>query len=361
MALHRQTGFAFLAEAAPFSAVPVGTTLNPVVKADALETIEKVAVAYDYSVEQKGKIFCLKKRFSDPRDLPCVTIADCRAAIQEIAKDMRLFNPRLNGKMVGDTSAKIADFDAALTTAQRQQLGEGLALSTLSEPQKRAIFNLCLNLYVEQNIDPFATAAAWLNRAEEEGFLEYYAQSTGRILCFEVPLLYDRTARVPILRIQMPFRQDTEFNRFVKQPFQTAARMDATRNLCEVVEDLNKKPLSPMPLFDVEEAIAQKQVTEVGLAGRNPREVLEAIATIYGLRVRIVSDAPTKISRFILSLPKASTPRTAKELPEAVQTLFPQPLNRALSGSLVPIGGMMEEKSVFARAPKEIRDRFEKI
>lgn len=358
--LNRQTAFTFLAEGRPLAAMSVeGVSLAPVTNADGLNTMQQIADAYDYTVEQKGSIFYFKKRYSDPRDLPDVTIAECLAAMQAIERSMRLFNPRLDGKMVGDSSAKIAGLDASLSADQRRQLATGLTVVSLSSGQKREVFNICLNLYVEQNVRDILSARVILSGAEQNGFLEYCAESPNLLICFDVSSPPDFRTRGPVVLARHPFEQENAFNRLVKEPLKIPEPSALTMPLRDVVATLNRHPKLTSQCH-VEEALASKTITGVGMEKRNPREIMESVAAIYGLRLVISRDPAPGKSKLVLSLPKAATPRSVTDLPSVVRTLFPDPLARSLNGRLAVTQPIDKVEAAFlARLPKSDRQTIE--
>ncbi len=60
-----------------------------------------LAYAADYDVKNSGNVFLLTKRYSNPEDLPCVTLGECRASMKDISAMLnRLMPPPQPG--VGD-------------------------------------------------------------------------------------------------------------------------------------------------------------------------------------------------------------------------------------------------------------------
>lgn len=55
--------------------------------------IALLAEAADYSAKNSGGVFLLMKRYSNPRDLPCVTLEECRLSLENPPSQLAFCRP----------------------------------------------------------------------------------------------------------------------------------------------------------------------------------------------------------------------------------------------------------------------------
>ena len=60
--------------------------------------ITKIAAAYDYDVLPSGKVYVLTKHYSDPQDLPDITLKECALAIEDVERLHRNLQSELSGR-----------------------------------------------------------------------------------------------------------------------------------------------------------------------------------------------------------------------------------------------------------------------
>lgn len=159
MALAQQTHTTLVVEDQPLkSSLDAAKAPKVSVGGEAFSTLlPKIAAAYDYDVlplenaSVAGRVFLLKKRFTDPNDLPDVTLAECNEALKNIADLIAPFNPHFTQGGIEKTPA-MRDFLLSLTPAQIQGLGDkehGLPVASLDLPQQQVVQLLLQFFYVQ--------------------------------------------------------------------------------------------------------------------------------------------------------------------------------------------------------------------
>lgn len=119
---------------------------------NAQEVIRRVAWAFDYdvlpspNVGKSGGVVLLRKRYTDPRDLPPVTFEECYKAIKDVQKILALFAPQPpitnNVHFVNETAASFSD-------EQKERLSKGgIRVSELSASQRKAVERMAAHLYI---------------------------------------------------------------------------------------------------------------------------------------------------------------------------------------------------------------------
>ena len=144
------------AEATPKAAETAEVPKPPTVEARIVEAAEP----YDYQVEKRGLVFLLRKRYTNPLDLPDVTLGEGAASLKAITKLLSPFNPNVKRQFVGVHVGKLASaeasFMASLTNEQQEQLQTGgLKVSELSPSQKRDVRQIAMFYCIQR---PFENA-----------------------------------------------------------------------------------------------------------------------------------------------------------------------------------------------------------
>ncbi len=149
-AMATQARVAFVAEGAPLrpalpdQAAPTLSQSAPLSVA-VEKAVEKLAAAYDYDAERRGNLFVLKKRYSDPHDLPGVTLQECASALADAERLMSPYNPR-----VSRDSLVARGVIKSLTPQQLQAMHDGSpSVASLSPGQQAQVLRFALYLYVQ--------------------------------------------------------------------------------------------------------------------------------------------------------------------------------------------------------------------
>lgn len=318
--LAAQGHVALVAEGVPLQAQLSNSKAAPLAQSLPLgQAVKQVADAYDYDAERQGKVFLLRKRYTNPQDLPGVTPEECAAAFADIERTMDAFNPRFAEHKIGTTDPVIADFAAALTPGQMQALREGLHPGDLYPAQQEILRRAALYLYVQQPAarihDADVVIKEWPNSV-----LRYEDMRGQRAFGFE--------------------RDDRQFHRRVFVPFIVANHLvsvpaasggpapngppdkpSPVTSLGDVATALSARGTS----VTVDAALRDKPITVVGGDAAPVPKVVSAMADVYGLRVKADKDG-----RLLLTSRLFAIPLEVRALPASVRRVLPDPMLRAL-------------------------------
>ena len=359
--ISQQTGAAFVCEGKPFRVRNLPAPLLPVIAKwpqnglPLNDAVSQIADAYDYEAEQNGNVFLLRKRYTNPRDLPDLPAEELRLSLRDAVRaSSDLFVPDISeGKK---QAAFVQKFYQTLTPAQIRRLTGGddgradLPVSALTPAQKQMIQGLVLRRHIETitgGPEKMLTALREYDQtttAFGEAMVRGGKSEAVRALCCLVRE-NGKTAPVPFAptsRVRFDF-----FERIVFPVPHTDAPLDRTAPT-PLDFGTNGDPLPPPEetgpntyslqtladalkpsRFAAHEALAQKSVTVVGITTDNAEAIWRAAGLVYGFRaVRTEEGGPLLLLR-----PRARVARTFAELNEAVFSAFPFPLIRLCQGA----------------------------
>lgn len=278
----------------------------------------KIARAYGYEAHRVGGVFEFQKLYDDPRDLPPVTLMECRLALQDVVNLYAPFNPHISYTPDEDLSALVAQFVSTLTPDQYQIMLAGkLRFFMLSDTQQRMMRNFVCYSYVQSPSETAEAAVAnlaavpksvlMLKRERLQGVpveQEYLGYQKGLPSSFVS--FGDAT---PVLPAQASFAM----------PPGASAPQSKLLSLGTLAGSLSR-PDHPVV---VDPALADKPVTAAGLSAASPSSLLHALADVYGLRFFVRKDGA-----FCLSRPAYPIITTLTDLPGAIRSVLPLPLLR---------------------------------
>ena len=155
-ALSEQSHVAFVAEGWPLRATLKDKQASALadVELPLSKAVQHLAEAYDYDAQRQGKVFLLTKRYTDPADLPGVTLAECRASVEDIRDVTGPFNPQAPPEKYGVADPLIGALVASLTPSQIQAMAEKtpekrLSVSSLTPEQQAQVWRFLLYSYVQ--------------------------------------------------------------------------------------------------------------------------------------------------------------------------------------------------------------------
>lgn len=363
-ALAAQAHVAIVAEGAPLHPALTGKDVPDLPANTPLSTaVTKIAAAYDYSAERQGGVFVLKKRYTDPEDLPDVTLDECRQSLDDVLRVLDAFNPHLFISIREPLSDRLAmDFVKTLTPEQERAMqAKNLHYTDLTPGQQALIVRTILYETVQMQADGFqglqdifAQAPKSVIRTQAQGrkgvFLEY-TQTERR------DPLYPNFQRLAwaSLTFEAPLA-DGEAPPPARPVAQSPPARGAT--LGEVVDGLNaalgrKAQEAPMA---VEAALRAKPVTAAGLGNAAPLDALRALAAVYGLRIGASDRGGPLLERA-----SSSAPRALPDLPQALRAALPAPLLRAMhDGQPVPPHSLPMPKLAPDAPPAQWEAAFQK-
>ena len=167
-AISTQAHITIIAEDAPLHPRAFGKAIAPP-NTDAVEVLGKVADAYDYDVSQVGPVFVLKKRYTDPRDLPAITLEECTQALNDVAQALDAMNPDQGHDLAAFRLQRMQELVASLSPEQLQAMqaktaDTGLPLASLNDQQQACFRQFVGNLYLGLTDDQAHSALGYLRQ-----------------------------------------------------------------------------------------------------------------------------------------------------------------------------------------------------
>lgn len=309
--------------------------------------VEKLAAAYDYDAERRGNLFLLRKRYTDPNDLPGVTLEESALAVRDVLTILSRHNPRVPEKALGKPTPLLKVFMASLTPEQLRLMNEsqgGLPVASLSPRLQAEVRRFALHFYVQNPVEDIERALARLNKAANNRPLFYWSDTFGPPV-FGFELLPRSPRGAHFLPLSNPaevwinggtiIRRKPRHGAGWQLPDPTVPTPDDLKSaqappsaatLAEIIAHLNLRAEGRLVLA-VDAALAPKPITIMGGEAAAPVALFQAMADVYGLRVRTEKDGALTLTR---RLYRPANNVTA--LRETVRHVFPEPFLRALKG-----------------------------
>ncbi len=340
--LATQGHVAFVAEGSPLH--PKITEANaPNLQHDvALSTaVDKIAAAFDYTASRQGNVFVLEKNYTDPDDLPGVTPAECALALKDFSLVVAVFDPHLPRHLSGQDDPLIADLIHSLTPMQTQAMQNSfLSVAALTPDQKSYVYRMGLSLYLRntpQALTGLATSILTKMPAYSVGVADWHfpgGPTFPHLFGYRVSDTTDKDMFRPFEGVR--FQNGAVVGQTVDAtaPLPAAPVVlpvdDGQTTLREAVAGLaadGKKPVT------VDAALREKPLTVAGAENAPPSEVLAALTSVYGLRVRTDSDGTRVLTRVAFRIPLEVT-----GVPTEVRRVLPLPLLHLIHDSAVQEG-----------------------
>jgi len=320
--------------------------------------LPKLAAAYDYDVQPLGKAFLLKKRYTDPADLPSITLKECALGLEEASRYADLFNPNFpNGEI--DNSPAMKDLVYSLTPEQIDAMGDnkgGVPVASLSPVQQQEVQQFVMHLYVQRAIKDLPATIGTINRAPADPQFgwRYFPQMNARLFGYDAPSAYKGFQILSKPNQVEVYTGGGLMIRFVPvegEPPPTLATMmqltsapdptdpvpmpanapkpapPVSSSLAEIVARLNARVADGLKV-SVEPYLAPKRATVFGEEVATPRQELDALADVYGLRV-FTGDKEGGHDRLRLTRLTAQVPLNLIALHDSILQALPAPLVRA--------------------------------
>lgn len=363
-ALAAQGKVGFVAEGIPLRPHMPKSKVPPALSGElSLEAaVDQLAEFYDYEVARRDDLFVLKKRYSDPADLPGVTREEYTLALQDIVRLLSTHGPH---PPLTTNTAFVLDFAKSVTPEQQEAMRDkGLLVSALTPAQQAQLWRMELNSAIEIPLRGIKDALFRLRQtptivlrkgklAGQTGFGYEFVDTYKRTVFWPINGGFDVSAIYTGADSQDKERQDKERRDAQGLPLLSAVNWTAERTLAGVVSGLNARAGSATdkPLV-VDAALAAKPITLVGAGTIAPARILTALADVYGLRITTDEDGTQHLTRRA-----ARAARTVADLPENVRRLFPEPLIRALH--IADVENLRERQiqlRIISRNPKTPQD-----
>jgi hypothetical protein len=320
--------------------VAEGYPLRPVLTADQAariagagtseEMVHRLADAFDYELFRdergrlpQGKVYALRKRYTDPRDLPSVTFEECHAAVADIKRILSAFAPDPPVPRQVDLVLQIMN---TLTPEQvERSRKEGIPVRALRPDQQAQIRRMASHLFVGVNLRGADNSLRALE-SRRKSTVCVRSHKDKNVVGFECVFPGVKPTFYPA---------GQTYNLFVFAPqgdelteLATLYRENApATTLGAVVDSLGKN--APGATLEIDEILRDKPVCVAGMAFAPPERVMGALSDIYGLR--LVGDSGRKSLALLRRRP--NLPRDVSAVYDAVRTALPDPIRRATKDS----------------------------
>lgn len=301
------------------------------------DAVRMVADAYDYDAQRTGNVFTLTKRYTDPADMPSVTLKECTTALEDVSLMLNAFDPP--SPAVGPSVDPGWDtINSVLSTLspdqfQKAQSKQGLPVSSLGPDQRAAVDRWDRGILLDGSCHFVDRLLSSLKRIPQSqvgmGSIAVNAYGHGTVAVFGLQGT-DAAGKVSFNTFEgyVVFPGGKEADQSggpVTADELNAARArraqaDGHETLEQAVAALDGRGGH----FQVLDELAAKTVTVAGDANAAPAAVLDGLAAVYGLRVQARPNAPT-----LLTHPERVTPVDLTTMHDQILSALPAPLLRA--------------------------------
>jgi hypothetical protein len=300
------------------------------------EAVNGIAEIYDYEVcyEKHAKnkdnhknVIVLRKKYTDVRDLPDVTIEECARSVARIYQVLRSEGPI---PPVESNTSLLRSIYARLSPEQRQRLlNDGMPLRDLDHLQQQMIKRMSLHLYLSAVLEDLQEADYYFKTFATQSVRRDMSGDTSKpeksVLGIAIKDVLHRDGFIPLCDIvDVTSSADRKGNKRIIYQY-TSIRDGATSLSDAVVEinnrlaktsDGNHKP------YSIDKELRDKTVAICGAENALPDQLAQALAEVYGLRIAIGTEQRRITTK---NVPPVSGPFNAAR---AAQQLLPDSLRR---------------------------------
>lgn len=369
-ALAAQGHVAIVAEGAPLvPRLPKKDTQDLTAPVPLSQAVTKIAASFDYDVQEKGQeqgdVFVLTKRYTDPKEMPCVTLEECDQAFKDMLTLLEPLNPNFDEASDDHSKAMafVTFFQSLLPEQLQKVRTKTLYYGELNSDQQKMIESFILYGFVQSPTYALRDALDLLDHAP--GSVLTGTDQGQNALFIEVPMPADKSRHYYHLlrggggRVFAPkAAQPTLILPILpKQGEENAPAAPAPMTLAALVALL---PHAGPPAV-VDACLKDKPVSAAGLGNVPAMDVLRGLKALYNLRIGASDAGGNKLMRQIV--PAASL----RDLGPGVWSLLPVSIVRAIhseevSPTQAPPTDMSKPKSTaeaFQRGQEAMR-RFQR-
>jgi len=332
--------------------------------------LPKIAAAYDYDVQLSGKVFLLRKRYTDAADLPSITVKECALALEETNRYAENFNPHLLDLV--DRSPAISDLIYSLTPEQLEAMKDihrGVLVASLSPEHQQEVQQFLLHMYVQRAIADLPKTISGINRIaaidpqfswrdcatfSNPLFARRYLGSNIRLFGYDAA----RADGKPLfITMSKPDQMKVDLDgtiRVTPRPEEGVPQVAGQFALGDASDPAPVPANAPIPLVSsplgdiltqmnvraadglkgdglkvtVEPYLAPKRATVFGEAQATPRQEVAALADVYGLRI-LTGEKVQGHDRLRVTRLTPGAPLDVAALSDVLRQFLPDPLIRA--------------------------------
>ena len=329
--------------------------------------VHNLAEEYDFDVIKKKQVFIYKKRYTDPADLPDITLGECREAFKNIQimneqfgfdfpKDgINHYNPVVQIKNFMET------FTSSFTAEQIDGLSQnGIPCSSLSIEQKKVLRSYMVYTYLREEALAGDSAGKIFERILKNnaafeykniqdihafGFSfderfdklnDFYALShqnkiTNSFSNGPTVASHTRTSIINGVRVIDEIPDTSDPSLLNTDPTSIPLSGKETVSLNEALRDINSLPNGDGIVYRINPALGEKRVILTGSEFGEAADEIDALTNVYGLRL-----VRTNEHSAFISFPQYTYPIELNRLGDALRKAIPNPLLRAITANSDP-------------------------
>jgi hypothetical protein len=337
-ALAAQGHVAFVAEGVPLVPhLPKKEAQKLTAPVPLSEAVTKVAASFDYDVQKQGGVFILTKRYTNPKEMPCVTLEECRQAFSDILAVLDRYDPDFDeASDVHSQRSTVISFFASLSPEQLQEAQtKTLHYGELGPEQQGMVQSLFLGNLMQLSTYKLREAIDMLGYAPKSVLTGKDQGQTALFIQMPVPAN-------KALRYYRPLEGGINPSNSApslilpKQAAEGASATPAPTTLATAVGLLAHT--GPAPSVDA--ALKDKPVSVAGLKNVPSSEILRALKVLYSLRISVSEAGGEELARQILP-----SPDSLRNIGPVVWSILPVSIVRAIhlkngsTGQPTPTGG----------------------
>ncbi len=314
--------------------------------------VTKIAASFDYDVQEQDNVFVLTKRYTDPKEMPCVTLEECDQAFKDILTLLDPFNP--NFDEASDDHSQLNTVITFFHSLSPKQLQEArtktLRYGELGPEQQKAVESLFLYGFVQ-----FPT----YKLRETVDILDY---APGSVLTGK-----DKGHNALFIEARVPADKSLRYYQPLGGGVTSSNEAQPTLILPKQAETGSPPVPAPMTLETlvgllphtgppavVDTPLKDKPVSVAGLKNVSAMDVLLALKVLYNLRIGASDAGGNKLMRQIVP-PTASL----RDLGPNVWSLLPVSFIRAVHSEDAPTGQAPPLGENKTENPAEANRRFQ--
>ena len=354
-ALAAQGHVAIVAEGAPLvPRLPKKDTQDLTSPRPLPEAVTKVAASFDYDAQKQDKVYILTKRYTDPKEMPCVTLEECAQAYKDVLTLLDPFNPNFDEASDDHSKhATIVTFFKSLSPGQLQEARtKTLHYGELNPDQQRMVESVFLDNFVQFPVYKLRDTVRILDYAP--GSVLTGRDQGHSALFIEAPVPVNKSLRYfqpleSMIGVISPPNQSSP----LILPKQTEAGSPPAPALMTLEAVVALLPHAGPPAV-VDAPLKDKPVSVAGLGNVSAMDVLRALKVLYGLRIGASNAGGNKLMRQII--PPTDTLR---DLGPNIWSLLPVSFARAIHSEETPISQDLPLGENRAENPAEAFQRFQ--
>jgi len=352
-ALAAQGHVAIVAEGAPLvPRLPKKDTQDLTTPLPLSLAVTKIAASFDYDVQEQDDVFVLTKRYTDPKEMPCVTLEECDQSFKDILTLLNQFSPNFDeaSEDHNEHTTIVAFFNSLAPRQLQEARTKTLHYGELGPEQQKMVESFFLSGFVQFPTYKLRDTVRILDSAP--GSVLTGKDKGHNALFIEVPVPADKS-----LRYYQPLgggvTSSKEAQPTLILPKQAETGVPSVPVPMTLETLVGLLPHTGPPAV-VDAPLKDKPVSVAGLSNVSAMDVLRALKVLYNLRIGSSDAGGNKLMRQIV--PPTDSLR---DLGPNAWSLLPISFIRAMHSEDVPTSQATPADENKAETPAEARRRFQ--